>query len=301
MIRAGIERDCPESLAMIPAPIRESVLEQFKSLDPKPTDASLHVRILGLGRVGESLRHTFAEFGVPTVVWSRRLGTLVEHLRDDPPVKGQTILITVSDPAIDAVAAVLAPFLDDTQVVLHCAGARAPVRIEGLDACRSGVLHPIRAIPNGQTSLTHQVWGISGGEAAQDRARSVIELLEGEYVQVPREQAVLYHAAMVIAGNFPLALQAVSESVLSTFSAQRDVSRKALQTLHLGALRNVADSSVEAALTGPVARRDLATIQAHLEVLSDVQPELAEWYRRTTILLANHIGWRAGVTQLERH
>ena len=171
--------------------------------------------------------------------------------------------------------------------------------MEGLDPSLSGVLHPIRAIPDGNTSLTHQVWGISGGDQAQARARDLISLFEGEHVEVPSDKAVIYHAAMVIAGNFPLALQAVSESIMATFASNASVARKALQTLHLGALNNIADTPVHEALTGPVARKDLATIQAHLAALEAADPELAVWYLKTTRILARRIGWQGGLEALK--
>jgi len=219
----------------------------------------------------------------------------MEHFSIVPLKRNQLILVTVSDPAIESIVRQLVPILDGSQVLLHCAGARGPVVVKGLDPTLSGVLHPIRAIPDGNTSLTHQVWGISGGDQAQRRARELISLFEGEHVEVPDDKAVIYHAAMVIAGNFPLALQAVSESIMSTFAADESVARKALQTLHLGALNNIADTPVHDALTGPVARKDMATIQAHLAALEAASPELAIWYRKTTRLLARRIGWQEGV------
>ena len=210
----------------------------------------------------------------------------------------QIVLITVSDPAIEEIAYDVLPFLNGTQVLLHCAGARGPLKIDGLDPNLSGVLHPIRAIPDGHTSLTHQVWGVSGGHIAQKRARELITLFEGELVEVPHEKAAIYHAAMVVVGNFPLALQALAESIMSTLPPDEAVARKALQTLHLGALSNISDTSIQEALTGPVARRDLATIQAHLSALHGWKPEWASWYRQTSRILAHSIGWREGVDAL---
>ena len=295
MIRAGVQRDAADILQMIPEPIRAGVQARFKTVQPTSISAALSVRIIGLGRVGQSLQHTLAEFGVPTLGWSRSEEDLTEHLRANPLETNQLILVTVSDPAIEAIVGHLVPFLDGSQVLLHCAGARGPVVMEGLDPNLSGVLHPIRAIPDGHTSLTHQVWGISGGDSAQIRARELIALFEGEHVAVPDDKAVIYHAAMVVAGNFPLALQAVSESIMGTFASDASVARKALQTLHLGALNNIVDTPIHDALTGPVARKDLATIQAHVAALEAANPELAVWYRKTTRLLAGQIGWQEGI------
>ena len=295
MIRAGIQRDCAETVEMIPPPIRDSVCQRFKSAQPAAEVATMAIRIFGLGRVGQSLQHTFAEYGVSTVAWSRKSETLTEHLQRYPLVPGQTLILTVSDPAIDVVVTALSSFLDGSQVVLHCAGARASVNHTGIDPSRSGVLHPIRAIPDGRTNLTHQVWGISGGACAQERAREIVTLLEGEHIEVPHGKTAFYHAAMVVAGNFPLALQAVAESMMSSLDADAAIAGQALQTLHQSALNNVEDIPIETALTGPVARRDLVTIQAHLSALEDHSPELAIWYRRTSTLLAKRINWQAGV------
>lgn len=298
MIRAGIQRSDVETIEMIPPPIRDDVLQQFSSIQPLNSESALEVRILGLGRVGQSLQHTFAEFGIPAEGWSRRKSPLNEYLRDVPFSKNEVILLTVSDPAIDEVLEEIIPALDGTQVVLHCAGARGAAIREGLAFERTGVLHPIRAIPNGETMLTHQVWGISGGDIAQARAREIITLFEGDFLRVPDDEAATYHAAMVIAGNFPLALQAISEALIQSLGADESVGRRALRTLHQGALENVSDNTIADVLTGPIARRDLDTIQTHFTVLQSIDPEIATWYRQTSRLLSNCIGWHEGADAL---
>ena len=103
---------------------------------------------------------------------------------------------------------------------------------------------------------------------------------------------------MVIAGNFPLALQAVSEALIQSLGADESIGRRALRTLHQGALENVSDTTIADVLTGPIARRDLATIKTHFAVLQAVDPEIAAWYRQTSRLLATHVGWHEGADAL---
>ncbi|TNF28063.1 MAG: DUF2520 domain-containing protein, partial [Deltaproteobacteria bacterium] len=49
----------------------------------------------------------------------------------------------------------------------------------------------------------------------------------------------------------------------------------ALQPLARGAVANLADAPPEAAITGPIARGDLATIDAHLEALDALDDRVA--------------------------
>jgi predicted short-subunit dehydrogenase-like oxidoreductase (DUF2520 family) len=55
--------------------------------------------------------------------------------------------------------------------------------------------------------------------------------------------------------------------------------REALAPLLLGAARSIAGRELPDALTGPVARGDVATVERHLAALAD-EPDLLELYRR---------------------
>jgi predicted short-subunit dehydrogenase-like oxidoreductase (DUF2520 family) len=77
----------------------------------------------------------------------------------------------------------------------------------------------------------------------------------------------LYHAAAVIAGNHVPALFLSAADVLSRAGVPRADAARLLVPLALEALRRAAESGPDA-LTGPAARGDVATEDAHRTALS---------------------------------
>ena len=86
-------------------------------------------------------------------------------------------------------------------------------------------------------------------------------------LEVPGDRA-LYHCAAVMAGNFATVLLAEAAAVLEAAGVARERAAASLAPLALTSLRNAATDPV-AALTGPAARGDLATIEGHLRALND--------------------------------
>ncbi|MEP6692263.1 MAG: DUF2520 domain-containing protein, partial [Gemmatimonadaceae bacterium] len=77
-----------------------------------------------------------------------------------------------------------------------------------------------------------------------------------------------YHAAAVIAANFPAVLLAAGERVLESIGVASGAAREALLPLLVAAVENLRGRPASEALTGPIARGDVATVRAHLEALA---------------------------------
>ena len=82
---------------------------------------------------------------------------------------------------------------------------------------------------------------------------------------VPEERRAAYHAAAAMASNFLIALQESAAGLLK--EAGIEDARELLTPLVLTTAANWAEHG-DAALTGPIARGDEATIARHLEALA---------------------------------
>lgn len=211
-----------------------------------------HLRLIGPGRAGLSLARALAARGWEV---APPLGR-----SDDPSgaAAGVDLLVVATpDAAVAAVAARVEPVA--TTVVAHLSGAL------GLDALdphpRRGALHPLRSIPSPDTDLVSAWWAVAGDELV----RAVVADLDGHVVEVTDEGRAAYHAAACIASNHLVGLLGQAERV----AAAAGVPLAAYLDLVRGTLDNVERLGPAAALTGPVARGDRATVARHLAALPD--------------------------------
>ena len=89
----------------------------------------------------------------------------------------------------------------------------------------------------------------------------------------------VYHAAAVVASNHVIALASAAARLWAMAGLPVESGREALAPLLLAAANNVARMELALALTGPVARGDIATIARHLDAL-ERDPGLRELYRQ---------------------
>jgi len=169
------------------------------------------------------------------------------------------LVIATPDSAITAVAAAVSPV--PTTVVAHLSGSLGLSVLE--PHVRRAAIHPLRSLPAPGTDLRGAWFAISGDPLAAD----VVASLDGRVVQVDDAQRVSYHAAAVIASNHLVALLGQVERV----AAEAGVPLEAYLDLVRGTVDNVAALGPAAALTGPVARGDWATVDNHLAALAPAE------------------------------
>ena len=226
-------------------------------MSPDPADgAPQRVRIVGAGRAGRSFAAALGDRGWHVDVVGRDA---------DPTDLAQgvdLVLLCVPDAQVAAVAASIEPV--DGTVVAHCAGSL------GLDVLEPhpdrATLHPLVSLPSpelGAARLRGAWFGISGDPIA---AR-VVEALGGRAVEVADEDRAAYHAAAVVASNHLVALLGQVERI----AADVGVPLEAFLALASGSLDNVAALGPSAALTGPVARGDWATVRRHLDAIAPTE------------------------------
>ncbi len=102
--------------------------------------------------------------------------------------------------------------------------------------------------------------------------------LDGRVLIVPPGKKPLYHAALVFASNYTVTLYALAESLLVGLGADRATADSALDALLAGTVENLRTQGIPGALTGPLVRADVGTIEAHLHALGQVDRRLVEVY-----------------------
>jgi predicted short-subunit dehydrogenase-like oxidoreductase (DUF2520 family) len=98
----------------------------------------------------------------------------------------------------------------------------------------------------------------------------------------------------VLASNGLVALLAAAEEVMIQAGITSSEARSALTGLAAGALGSARDAGPVAALTGPVARGDVQTVQAHLSRLSGNERDVYCALGRGALSLARQRGLDPG-------
>lgn len=221
--------------------------------DPSAPAASRHVVVIGDGRAGGSLAGALRTAG-----W-QVTGPLGRH--DDhrsAVVQADVVVVATPDAAVAPVAASLVGTTE--AVVVHLAGSLGLDVLRGHARC--GSLHPLVSLPSpevGQRRLVGAWFAVAGDPVTIE----MVESLSGRHVVVDDADRAAYHAAACIASNHLVALLAQAERVAATAG----VPLEPLLGLVRGTVDNVAELGCATALTGPAARGDADTIEAHRRAL----------------------------------
>lgn len=244
------------------------------------------VFVMGAGRAGRALAHAMREGGVTVVGLHGRkpaadstFGALPASL-----ASATVVLVTVRDAELQAALVELSnASLAPGAVVLHASGSSAPAALDTLRAQGhpGGTFHPLLPLtdPARAAAQLRSAWiGIDGDPAARAASREIAAAIGSRVLEIPEGAKARYHAAAVIASNFPVVLLSLASRLLTASGVDADAARGALSALLGAAAENLQAHEPAAALTGPVARADVDTVRAHLAALAD-SPALAELYR----------------------
>jgi predicted short-subunit dehydrogenase-like oxidoreductase (DUF2520 family) len=185
------------------------------------------------------------------------------------------VIVATPDRAIDQVLLAAEPGIEPGALVIHLAGSRGidafgPL-LERRAGLRVGAMHPLQSFPSTTVGLERLAgaWAAVAGDAAvADLARS-LGMRPFELADVDRGR---YHAAAVVASNHLVALLGQVERLAASCS----VPFEAFAPLVLGSVQNAFAIGPASALTGPVARGDLTTVEQHLR---DLDPAERDAYR----------------------
>ncbi|MDI6795487.1 MAG: DUF2520 domain-containing protein [Desulfatibacillaceae bacterium] len=254
--------------------------------------------IVGCGTLGTALGRLLFQKGYPVAgVASRsaesakRLGSILEtdNISTSLPKITQhadIVFLTTSDSAIEEVckAIALAGGFKEGAVVLHCSGAASS---QLLDSARSagayaGSMHPLQSFAGARPGVNlfeGILVSVEGDAPALDIARTIVADLGANHARVKADAKALYHAAAVVASNYLVTLldMAFGLNKAAGISAQESV--LGLFPLIQGTLGNIKTQGIPNALTGPIARGDVATVRRHIADMQEKAPDLLALYK----------------------
>lgn len=243
--------------------------------------------MIGPGRMGTALSAAATDAGIAITLAGR------DEL-EGACAEAEVVLLCVPDGEIAAAAVTVAAAAPRLRLIGHTSGA---TELAALTAARGGgaaafSIHPLQTIPDGGAPLAGCPAAVEGsGPEAAEFARELAVALGMRPFELPAGSRAAYHAAAAIASNFLVALEESAAGLLA--AAGIEDGRELLTPLVLRSAANWAEGGA-AALTGPIARGDEATVARHLDAITRAAPELEPLYRelaaRTRAIAAAEVG-----------
>jgi predicted short-subunit dehydrogenase-like oxidoreductase (DUF2520 family) len=258
----------------------------------------MRIGFIGVGVVGTALARGLsrAHYAVVAVA-SRRLESAQRLAATIPgctayPETGAVanaadlVFITTRDDAIAEVARSVRWV--SGQMVVHTSGAAT---ISALAASKEagalvGSFHPLQTFADADqalASLPGTTFVLEGEGQVLECLKKMAEDLGGRYLTIRSEDKTLYHAAAVMTSNYTVTLMHMAVDLWRAFGVEPPVALEALLPLLRGTVRNIEVVGLPHCLTGPVARGDVTTVQAHLKTLAKRAPELLPAYRELAL------------------
>lgn len=216
------------------------------------------VRVIGAGRAGRTIAARLRERGLSVTATGR----------NDPGPATQPDLVLLCVP--DAAIAEVARQVEAGPWIAHVSGATT---LGALDPhTRRFSVHPLQTLSaeRGAGQLDG-AWAAFTGETEEARgtARWLAETLGLRPFELADADRPLYHAAAVIAGNYLVTLYRAASVLFEQVGAPPEALVPLME-------RTIDNGFV---LTGPIARGDWSTVEAHLAALEAAAPQLVPLYR----------------------
>jgi len=264
-------------------------------------DRTETIAVIGAGKVGTAIARALSTKGYRVVA----VADLKKDAREraaslagsrpfescvEAAARADVVIITTPDGAIEGVCGDISG--SNASLVgkkfIHMSGALPLAALETAASRGADTLsiHPIATfadLMSAERFLPGSAFGVTCDLALLPWARDFVSAMGGRTLVVADGDKVLYHSAAVVACNL-LAMVSYGAYVIARRLGFRDEeTSQAFGPLAAATVENVSALGPASALTGPLARGDIGTIRAHIDVLEKFDPGLAEMYRAVSL------------------
>ncbi len=277
---------------------------------------NLSIGFIGAGRVGCTLGRYFYEKNLElsgycsntydhacdaaAFTHSKAYKTVSELVRES-----RIIFITVPDLKIYEVYLKLKSCELKDKILCHCSGAMSAEVFEGVEALGAYgySIHPAFAISDKKCSykkINKAFITVEGSYEKMYVIEDIMKKLGNPFQIISSESKYKYHASLVTASNLVIGLYNIALEMLKECGFSDLTAAEVLNPLFINNAENVCNSGIYSALTGPVDRNDISTVEKHISVLGDgVQSKLYKILTGELIKLAKEKYPERDYTKLE--
>jgi len=254
---------------------------------------SKKISLIGAGRAGFAIAALLANQGYKFLSVidknpekGKRCGNAVSAVKygtslSDLDNNYDFLIIAVPDMEIEKVSSQLAGsgMVRSGSVIAHLSGAAGS---DILDECRQrgasvASMHPCMTFTENRDNYINSFYlALEGDKKACDELSEVIISIGNKPFIISRKDKPLYHAACVTVSNFLVTLFSAGTEMIRM--QESEVPVNVFLPLIKQTIDNIEKSGAERALTGPVSRGDIETVNKHINILKSQKPELALMY-----------------------
>lgn len=266
----------------------------------------MQIGIIGAGKVGTTLGKYASDYGACVRGFYSRTKssglesaqfTGTEHFKtlDSLIEVSDTLFITTTDGEIARVWDCIAEKNVKGKVICHFSGSLSSDVFSNwkeTGACVCSI-HPIYAFSDKFTAyqnLSNAVFAVEGCQEALEKMQELFRLLPNQIVEISTKEKVKYHAAASIASNQVVSLIAMAVELLKEAGISEQSAYGLLKPLVENNVQSIFEQKegkyrgCAKALTGPIERGDLQTVQKHLQHMD--RPKWEHSYRAVGMLTA---------------
>lgn len=237
------------------------------------------ISIIGPGRLGNALKSALSKAGYEV---ARVFG------KDESfSGFGDLIFITTPDSEIRKVASQIVASEQNLneKVIVHCSGVLASSVLDELrrEGANIACFHPLMAVSPETESFQNIYFDIEGDETVIPLLEELAKTIGAKSIRVSPKEKELLHVSAVLASNYLVTLADLSLRISASANIPERTLMDAFLPLMNSSLGNLSKLSPTEALTGPIARGDIQTVQKHLKLLEN-KPELLEIYKKLGLL-----------------
>lgn len=266
----------------------------------------MNIAIVGAGKVGSVLGRILVERGenivavVSRTEKSARNGGRFLKCRNNgtsldiiPPAT-DIVYITTPHGAVEFVAGNLANLAGLNFRAIAVCHASGMLTAEALKAVRARgahvfSFHPLQTFPRDFplkdiVPTAHGIYyAVDGTPGALRIAGEFADRLGGSTISVPPDRRVLYHAACVLASNHLTTMMALLAGMYRRLGKNRKDFFPVFKPIIMATLANIEHTSPEDALSGPIARGGIETIDEHFKAIKHHAPDLLPYFGAMTL------------------
>lgn len=250
----------------------------------------MDIGIVGAGKVGCSIGKYLKEHDIPVAGYFSKTKESVEFAAtftdtrafsslEELLAASDILFITTPDGCIREIWGCIAEKPIQGKIICHFSGSLSSVVFSGMDKTgASGCsIHPMYAFSNKFTAykkLNQALFTMEGDDKALTIMKTLFEEMGNTVCVIPSDSKVRYHAAATMASNMMIGLYQMSIDMLRDCGFDENNAKSLLEPLVRGNMEAVLATSPEQALTGPVERNDIETVEKHLQVLKENEKEV---------------------------
>ena len=259
----------------------------------------MKVGFIGAGKVGCSLYDYFVHnnilvTGCYTRTQANVSGTEKQTQKifttsiDKILTKSDVLFLTVPDDAISTVWEQVKTYPIQGKFICHCSGSLGSAVLSGIEATGAYgySIHPMFPFKSKKTAyedLAQALFSVEGNEEHMEEIMDLLSACPNRIVRLKSEDKPKYHAAAVFASNLAVGLINQAKELLNECGFDDEA---ALKPLAVTNMNNIFDVGTCDALTGPVERHDIKTVQKHLDAIDQEKKETYSALTKEIIKLA---------------